>query len=170
MAKRIIALLLAVSIAAFALTACSKSPEGESSTTPAVIEKEAVIPEDATTFKLSYTQSDSLDPLKCTTLNNQVLSQLVFEPLFKLDENFKASLNIASSYEYTDSETLKVGITLGIKYSNGSALTADDIVSSFNAAKESAFWGNSLKIIGFGNSVSFGLSKQLCAQPARFPD
>lgn len=144
MAKRIIALLLAVSIAAFALTACSKSPEGESSTTPAVIEKEAVIPEDATTFKLSYTQSDSLDPLKCTTLNNQVLSQLVFEPLFKLDENFKASLNIASSYEYTDSEMLKVGITLGIKYSNGSALTADDVVSSFNAAKESAFWGNSL--------------------------
>lgn len=144
MAKRIVAMLIAISIAAFALTGCSGKANDETTTSPAVIEKEAVIPEDGTTFKLSYTQSDSLDPLKCTTLNNQVLSQLVFEPLFKLDENFKASLNIASSYEYTGSETLKVGITLGIKYSNGDSLMASDVVSSFNAAKESPFWGNSL--------------------------
>ena len=144
MAKRITAMILAAVILALCLTACSESESGETQTNPAIIEQETVIREDNSTFKLSYTQADSLDPFAARTLNNQVLSQLVFESLFDLDENFKASLNIASSYEYEDRETLVVGITAGLQFTDGTVLTADDVVSSFNAAKDSAYWGSSL--------------------------
>ena len=146
MATRITAIILAAAIIALCLTACSDSGSdgGETQTNSAIIEQETVIREDNSTFKLSYTQADSLDPFEARTLNNQVLSQLVFESLFDLDENFKASLNIASSYEYEDNETLVVGITAGLKFTDGTALTADDVVSSFNGAKDSEYWGSSL--------------------------
>ena len=125
MAKRITALILAAILVALSLTACSGMENNDETTTnPAVIESETVIPEDPSTFKLSYTQSDSLNPFEAQTLNNQVLSQLVFESLFDLDDNYKASLNIASSYEYTDSTTLQVGITAVRVFTHGSQLTA----------------------------------------------
>ena len=41
MAKRIVAMLIAISIAAFALTGCSGKANDETTTSPAVIEKEA---------------------------------------------------------------------------------------------------------------------------------
>lgn len=144
MAKRIIAVIMAAITVATVFTACSTSGTGETTTAPAVVEKEAVIQQDDSTFKLSYTQSDSLNPLEAVTLNNQILAQLVFESLFDLDDNFKASLNIASSYEYTDSQTLEVGIISGLKFSDGSLLTASDVRDSFNKAKESAYWGAQL--------------------------
>ena len=137
-------MILAAVILALCLTACSESESGETQTNPAIIEQETVIREDNSTFKLSYTQADSLDPFAARTLNNQALSQLVLESLFDLDENFKASLNIASSYEYEDRETLVVGITAGLQFTDGTVLTADDVVSSFNAAKDSAYGGSSL--------------------------
>ena len=144
MAKRIIAVIMAAITVATVFTACSTSGTVETTTAPAVVEKEAVIQQDDSTFKLSYTQSDSLNPLEAVTLNNQILAQLVFESLFDLDDNFKASLNIASSYEYTDSQTLEVGIISGLKFSDGSLLTASDVRDSFNKAKESAYWGAQL--------------------------
>lgn len=144
MAKRITAIILTAVIIVLCLTACSGSGGDETQTNSAIIEQETVIREDNSTFKLSYTQADSLDPFEARTLNNQVLSQLVFESLFDLDENFKASLNIASSYEYEDSETLVVGITAGLKFTDGTALTADDVANSFSSAKDSEYWGSSL--------------------------
>ena len=154
MAKRIIAFILAAATIALCLTACSDSGGEETTTNSAVIEQETVIREDNSTFKLSYTQADSLDPYEALTLNNQVLSQLVFESLFDLDENYKASLNIASSYEYKDNKTLDVGITAGLKFTDGSTLSAQDVVSSFNDAKDSQYWGSSLSGIDSCLAVS----------------
>lgn len=157
MAKKYIAIFLASVTVLLTLTACSaKTDEAETTTAPAAVKQETVIPNDDTTFKLSYTQSDNLDPYKAITLNNQILSRLVFESLFNLDENYKSSLNIASSYEYTDKTTLKINITRGIKFSDESELTAQDIVSSFNSAKDSEYWGSALSGISscYANSES----------------
>lgn len=145
MAKKITALLLTAAILILSLTACSADNGGEAVTeTTAAPSAQTVIPDDDTTFKLSYTQADSLNPYDAVTLNNQILSQLVFESLFDLDENYKASLNIASDYEYTDSTTLKVDILRGLSFSDGSELTAYDIKKSFDEAKDSSYWGSAL--------------------------
>ncbi len=145
MAKKITALILSAALILLSLTACSAQPQTQGeATTAAPVSSQAVIPNDDSTFKLSYTQADSLDPFDAVTLNNQILAQLVFESLFDLDEGFKASLNIASSYEYSDKATLKVNVLRGIKFSDGSELTAQDIKDSFNRAKGSHYWSGAL--------------------------
>ncbi|MCD7872931.1 MAG: ABC transporter substrate-binding protein [Clostridiales bacterium] len=146
--KKYIALFAAAVMVITLFSACSaKTADNTSTTAVTQSNGEPVIPNDDTSFKLSYTQSDSLDPFSAVTLNNQILSQLVFEGLFKLDENYKASPNIASAYEYTDGTTLKVSILTGRKFSDGSELTASDVASSFNAAKKSDYWGSALSAV-----------------------
>lgn len=145
MKRKIFTIILALTIITLIFTACSaETAVPEETTAQPVNNDSTAVTEDNTTFKLSYTQSDSLDPFKSTTQNNQILSQLVFESLFKLDKNYKSTLNIASSYSYTDTKTLRVSITNGLKFTNGDSITADDIERSFYNAKKSDYWGNTL--------------------------
>ena len=109
---------------------------------------------DTDSFKLSYSQSDSLNPFESKTLNNQIVQDLVFDSLFVLDESYNAEPLIATGYAYEDSKTLNVTIPLGIKFSDGSDLTAEHIVHSFNAAASSPRWKNSLKAIVSATAVS----------------
>lgn len=158
MAKRIIAALLAAVLVLLTLTACTaKQPQdsGENQVqTTAAPSAEEIIPEDNSTFKLCYSQADSLNPFEAVTQSNQILAQLVFEGLFSLDENYKATLNLASGYNYKDSTTLLVDITSGIKFSDGSTLSAGDVVYSFEAAKDSPYWGGMLEEISDCSAAS----------------
>lgn len=144
MAKRYIALILAVLLLVTVFSSCSSTSKDEPTTAISSAKKNSSIPNDDTTFKISYTKSDSLDPFEAVTQNNQILSQLIFDSLFDIDDNYKANLNIASSYEYTDKTTLKITLKNGITFSDGSNLTADDVVSSFKKAVKSPYWGNTL--------------------------
>ena len=83
---------------------------------------------DDSNFKLSYTQADSLDPFKSKTQNNQVLSSLVFESLFDIDENWESVPNIATKYEFSDGKTLKVSFNPSLTFSDGSPIESDDII------------------------------------------
>ncbi|MFR2017203.1 MAG: hypothetical protein ACLS27_00900 [Eubacterium sp.] len=55
-----------------------------------VLQTTAQVTEDTDNFKISYSQSDSLNPFEATTLNNQTADDLVYEPLFRIDESFEA--------------------------------------------------------------------------------
>lgn len=144
MAKKYIALILAVVILVTIFTSCSTTTESEAPTVVATNDATSVVQNDDSTFKLSFTKSDSLNPFDAVTQNNQIIGQLVFESLFDIDDNYKATLNIASSYEYTDKTTLKIALKNGITFSDGSTLDADDVIYSFNKAVKSPYWGNSL--------------------------
>lgn len=151
MTKKAIALLLSVVLLVCTFCACSKTGQ---QAPELVTQKVTKVLADADNFKLSYSQSDSLNPFVSNTLNNQVLEDLVFESLFKLDENFEAEPQIASSYAYSDENTLKVTIVNGIKFSDGSALNAKDVVASFESAKASPHWKNSLSPIASASAAS----------------
>lgn len=161
MAKKIFALIMAAVIICVALTSCS-AQSGKSDATDIVTTTKKV--SDDSNFKLSFTQGDSLDPFKAKTQNNQVLSTLVFESLFDLDESYNPVPNIATDYSFTDGKTLKVNFNPQIKFSDGTLISGDDIVYSFNAAKKSPAYKNSLKYIGSAsagsdNCVTFYLKK-----------
>lgn len=144
MAKRYIALISAIIMLFCCVAGCTaQTQEQTTATTQEVTQKTT----DDTNFKLSYTQSDSLDPFEAKTQNNQVLATLVFESLFDLDENYEPILNIATGYEFTDSTTLEVTFNTQIQFSDGSELDGDDIIYSFNAAKDAPAYKNSLKYI-----------------------
>lgn len=158
MKKRILALIMAAMIIILSFAGCSSS-NNEESTTAAVTTTEKQT--DDTSFKLSYTQSDSLDPFEAQTQNNQVLATLVFESLFDLDENYEAVANIASDYAFTDSTTLKVDINPQLKFSDGSTIDAEDVAYSADAALDSPAYGSALTCFDYvsadGSSVIFHL-------------
>lgn len=153
MIKRIALCLLAAALAAVSLSACSAAQEEEGSTQPAT-QVETEIAQDTSSFKLSYSKPDSLNPFESETLNNQIVQNLVFDSLFVLDEAYEAQPSIASGYSYTDSTTLEVTIMSGIEFSTGEKLDATDVVNSFTKAKESPRWKNSLKYITSASEVS----------------
>ena len=94
-------------------------------------------------LNLLYSNKDTLNPYTCVTLQNRVLTQLMYEGLVILKNNYETEYNIAQKVSI---ENKKVLITLkNITFSDGSTLTADDVVFSFNLAKKSTLYGSSLK-------------------------
>ncbi len=153
MIKKYLSVFLSAIVIICLLNACAKDSGNQNSYAP-VTKETAAVAEDETGFKLSYTQSDSLNPFESDTLNNQVVQNLVFESLFILDESFEIQPMLATSYSYSDSKTLSVTIIGGNRFSNGDEVTAENVVYSFNNAKASPHWKNSLKAISNARAVS----------------
>ncbi len=155
-----IAAILAILLLISTLTGCS-SGEGNDEKLTTTESTTAKITDDST-FKLSYTQADSLDPFKATAQNNQVLASLVFESLFDINEAYEITPNIASGYEFEDSETLRVDIKSGLTFSNGESLTPDDVAYSVEAAMDSPAYSSLLEgisgVSAGDNSVTIYLS------------
>lgn len=146
MTKKVLSILLTVIIILSIFTACSAN-NNNSQQHQLVTQTTTQINPDTTSFKLSYSQSDSLNPFQSDTLNNQILEELVFDSLFTIDESYEIQPNIATSYSYTNSTTINVIIESGIKFSDGTPLTAKHVVTSFYEAKQSPRWKNSLSAI-----------------------
>jgi peptide/nickel transport system substrate-binding protein len=164
MSKKYTAVILAIVILFCTLTACSSSKPNNPEHT-LVVQKTTQLETDTSGFKISYSQSDSLNPFESDTLNNQVLQNLVFESLFVLDESYEAQPQLATSYEYSDNSTLMVNISSGNQFSDGSMIEAKNIVYSFEEAKSSPHWGNSLKAISSASAVSSNVIKFNLAYP-----
>ena len=153
---RTIAVLLAIILSvSFVFNGCSDEPDDTESTTG--VSQSAP---DAHTLKLPYSKNDKLNPFTAESMLNQSICELVYDGLFSLDENYNVSPLIASKYTLSG-RTLTV--TLGTaKFSDGSAVTASDVVASFNSAKTSPAYKTSLA--GFskaqvsGNAVVFTLT------------
>ena len=85
---------------------------------------------------LLYSASDTFDPYAATTDANRQLCKLIYEPLVKLDNEFNVNYGLAEKVELKDkvcTVTLK-----DLSFSDGSPLTEEDVVYSFNLAKKSS--------------------------------
>ncbi len=132
MAKRITALLL-VFVLLF-MTSCSKIKDGEGSqnSTPDSSEEEIV------TLQLLYCSSDTLNPFNTKNSLNVQLGRLIYEPLFALSNEFEAIPVLAGSVTAED-KTYTVKL-ISAKFSDGSPVTAEDVLFSYNLAKESELY------------------------------
>ena len=129
--KRFLALVLA---AAMSLTACSGSSGTQSSTESG----SASVPENATyreTLHIAVTQqAPSLDLHKNSSLiARQICDGTVWEKLVTLNSKAEAVPELAEKYEATnDGKTLTFTLRKGVKFHDGSEMTADDVVASMN--------------------------------------
>lgn len=153
MTKKYLSIIISVVLIACILASCTSNQQSDGEGVTLVTQTTTAIAEDTTSFKLSYSQSDSLNPYESTTLNNQVLQTLVYESLFTINSNFEAEPMLASGFVYKDSATLSVTIPSGQLFSDGTKVTASDIVNSFNRAKTSPHWQNSLANISSAIAV-----------------
>lgn len=89
----------------------------------------------ATSINVAYNAADVFNPYTAATSLNRNLSSLIYDPLFKVDSSFNTVNVLAAAYTNTDDACMVM-----IKpayFSDGSAVTANDVVYSFNLAKES---------------------------------
>ncbi len=103
-------------------------------------------------INLLYTKSDSFNPYTAATENNRNLCKLIYEPLIKADNEFKPSLRLANSVNLTEKDctvTLKRTV-----FSDGSPVTANDVIYSYNTAKANAFYSARLYEVSGVSSVS----------------
>lgn len=87
------------------------------------------------TIKLLYSSKDSLDPYTCVTEQNAVLSQFIFEPLIILNNDYEIEYRLAESI--TLNKNICTVTLKAAKFSDGSFVTPEDVVFSFNKAKAS---------------------------------
>lgn len=129
--KKLLALLLVAALA-FGLAACSK----KSSTEPTSV---------SGSLRLPFCAEERIDPYGETASFNRLLSELVYESLFVIDESCMPVEQLADTYILED-KTITVTLKSAL-FSDGSALTSKDVVFSFNRAKQSDHYKAALKSI-----------------------
>lgn len=114
----------------FALSSCkateNKTPTDKTDSTTKTISGK---------MRLLYSASDTFNPYTATTDLNRKLCTLLFDSLTRLNNNFEAENLLAESVE-----TKENACTVKIKnatFTDGSPVTADDVVYSYNLAKNS---------------------------------
>lgn len=130
--KRLKITAIVLSVLIF-LSGCRAKPDGTSSSAEPPTAVAAAGSRNYLT--MLYSAADTFNPYTAATNINRQLCRLLYEPLLKTDNSYNISYSLAQSAEVKGKECT---VTLKSRYfSDGSALTADDVVYSFNLAKKS---------------------------------
>lgn len=129
MIKKIIAILLA---AALLLLAGCSSGKGENTDDPSVGDNGAAPTGE---LQLLYCAADTMNPYNTISKLNAELATLIFDPLYKVDNSFEAVAVLSKDAVFED-DTCTVTLR-DARFSDGSPVTAEDVVFSYNLAKES---------------------------------
>ena len=98
-------------------------------------------------FGVAYAPAESRDPYTTTNKLNYELMGLIAEPLFSVSGNFEAIPVLCTDYTY-ENRTYTFNIKRDVTFSDGSALTPDDVAYSLNLARDGAsFYSSVLWII-----------------------
>lgn len=95
------------------------------------------VPEEPLTFALAYSRDDTLNPFAATTEVNLWLAPLLYDSLTVITEGYVSQLSLAADVVTPDPTHLVVSLREGAVFSDGSAVTANDVVKSFQAAQQS---------------------------------
>lgn len=96
-------------------------------------------------FNLPYINGDYLNPYKAQTETNQSISALIYDSLYEIGNDFKATPIIAESSKI-QGNSLVVTIKSGLTFSDGTFVTVTDVVHSFEQAKECDRYKNDLSV------------------------
>lgn len=137
--KKFSALILVFSLIFTILCGCEKTPENPDD--PQIITN--LNESSESTLKLAYSKADMLDPFTCTMSANIQILGLIYDGLYKLDKSYEPIPVIAKS-AIVSGTTINVTLN-SVQFSDGTALTANDVAYSFKKAKESPYYSERLK-------------------------
>ena len=148
MKKRLLSLLLAAACL-MPLSGCDwgEEPEETYDTLSQYYQQSDSTKQDTrlTSFGLPYLQGETWDPITCADGAQQTLGALLYESLYTLGTDFLPQSCLAESASYdAESYALTVTVRSGVTFSDGSALTAWDVVAALRRAKESVRYGQRL--------------------------
>ena len=124
-----------------------------------------------TSFALPYLQGVTLDPLTCPDGIQQTLGALLYEGLFVLDGTFAPQNVLCARYEHNDACTsYTFYLREGVVFSDGSPLTAADVLAALRRAQQSERYGARLANVASmrvsGGALVVTLSRPDSAFPA----
>ncbi len=106
---------------------------------------------------LVYDPSKGLNPYQCTDYTNRVLFPLLYQGLFTVDSNYTVYPILCESYTVSPDMKAYTFYIADAHFSDGTALTADDVAASLNAARESTWYSGRLRhivsVAGYGEAV-----------------
>jgi len=92
----------------------------------------------AADIKVAYNADPvSLDPHEQLSGGTLQLSHMVFDPLVRFTQEMDFEPRLAESWERIDDTTFRFKLRKGVKFHSGNAMTADDVVWTFNRLKSS---------------------------------
>ncbi|MBQ9857915.1 MAG: hypothetical protein IJO77_02830, partial [Oscillospiraceae bacterium] len=88
-------------------------------------------------FTLRYTSDEPINPFRCENVYNDAVASLIYEGLFKVDQQFKPVPVLCSEYSTDDGISFYFDI-IETEMHDGSMLTAADVIYSINQARMSS--------------------------------
>ncbi len=136
----------ALLIFVLALTGCGSSTvttEEETTEITTQVTETTTVPEDVPekggTLRMSMRKPHTLNPLLNEDVTVDGVLKLVFEPLFVLDKNQNIQPNLANGYLLgDDGKSVAVSIRDDAKWSDGTPVTADDLIFSLDTIKQAS--------------------------------
>ncbi|MBO4853766.1 MAG: ABC transporter substrate-binding protein [Oscillospiraceae bacterium] len=114
-------------------------------------------------FSLPYFKNRTLDPITCPDGIHQTLGALLYDGLFTLDETLTLRPALATGYSYdAANREYTIALRSGITFSDGSPVSASDVVATLRRAQISERYAARLaemvSVSGSGNTVYITLS------------
>ncbi len=143
--KRLLWIVLALGFLLGGCTSSSPAIITPTSSTATPIIPTATVEEIEYTTTLAYYPSASLHPITGDNITNLALSGLVYEGLFSISTDFTATNVLCSTYEVSeDGLVWSFFINTSRTFSDGSAITAEDVAYSLSLAKNSTLYSTRL--------------------------
>lgn len=140
MKKRLIAALLALML----LAGCASPAPGEDGGQHSLGDGTTQQGEgEGFSIRIAFNKNDSLNPYLAFSEANRLASSLLFDPLVKLTPSYQAEPYLAQSVQNNGS-AVTVSLRRDVRFSDGSSLSAEDVVYSFEQARASSQYQSQL--------------------------
>ncbi len=107
-------------------------------------------------FSINYVRSASLNPLRGTNIYNDQLFGLVYEGLFELTPDLGFRPVLCGDWSTEDGIHYTMAIRDGVRFHDGSVMTAEDVIYSINEARDSAKYSSRLEMISYAGVAADG--------------
>lgn len=115
------------------LSACTPAPQGES---PSATPSGTAQPVQTGVFSLAYDPKQTMHPITGTNGVNGELGGLVYQGLYELDQNFQPQPQLAAGATVSqDGLTWTIQVAQGVCFSDGTPLSASQVVQSLELAR-----------------------------------
>ena len=98
------------------------------------------LPEAKKNFTLAYYPEEGFNPYTCTSFNNRMLFSLLYQGLFSVDRDYHPVPILCKSYSVSEDLRTHTFQLESATFSDGTYLSAEDVVASLKMAQESAMF------------------------------
>ncbi len=100
------------------------------------------------TFAVSYLPDEGFNPFTCESTVNRTLFTFLYDSLFIVTGDFEAEPALCASFSVSEDQmTYRFNLVSGVRFSDGTPLSADDAVASIQAGMQSKFYSGRLSHI-----------------------